>query len=42
MFRFQRNMRYWGQKKSVLLNLTVLLPERFTDSSPSAYTFGTH
>lgn len=42
MFRFQRNMRYWGQKKSVLLNLTVLLPERFTVLFQSAYTFGTH
>lgn len=41
MFRFQRNMRYLGQKKSVLFNLTVLLPERFTDALPSAYTFGT-
>lgn len=40
MFRFQRNMRY-SDRKTVLLNLTVLLPERFTDKLLSAYTFGT-
>lgn len=44
MFRFQRNMRYLEQKKSVLLNLTVLLPERFTEVflllTPSAPIYG--
>ena len=30
------------QKSVFFLNLTVLLPERFTAGLPSAYTFGTH
>ena len=33
--------RFKMQNFCIFLNLTVLLPERFTDVLPSAYTFGT-